>query len=294
MLATVQVQFSNCPAPHPSALTGPVTLPRLRIPADGIDLEYEQRGAGEPVVLIHGGVFPASFAILLDEEALTARHKLIRYHRAGYAGSGGVHGPLGVDRQAAHCLALMDGLGVERAHVVGHSSGGNIALQVALARPAAVRTLTLLEPALLAVPSGPFAGEAMGLYRDGDAAAAVDVWMRGVAGPHYRDAFERLAPGSFAQAVTDADTFFGQELPAVRAWEFGADDAKAVTQPTLVVLGGRSAEIGPAYGERHRLLLEWLPRAEPYVLPGATHLMHVHNPGDLASRLADFITRATG
>jgi len=268
-------------------------MERLHLPVDDVELEYEERGTGDAVVLIHGGVYAGSFAALLNEAALTARYRLIRFHRAGYAGSDRIDGPLGVDRQAAHCLSLMRRLGVGSAHVVGHSSGGNIALQVALDRPDAVRSLTLLEPALLAVPTGAFAGEAMRLYRDGQPASAVDVWMRGVAGPEYRSAFERLAPGSFAGAVADADAFFGQELPAVRDWVFSAEDARKVKQPVLLVLGGRSAEIGPAFGARHRLLLDWLPAADPYVLPGATHLMHVQNPGDLATRLARFLADAT-
>jgi pimeloyl-ACP methyl ester carboxylesterase len=253
--------------------------------------EYEKRGSGDAVVLIHGGCYAESFLSIMDSPALASRHRLVRYHRAGYAGSGRVDGPLGVDGQAAHCRALMGRLGIERAHVVGHSSDANIALQLAIDHPDAVRSLALLETALLAVPSGAFAGEAIGLWRAGDPAGAVDVWMRGVAGPAYRDAFERLAPGSFARAAAAADTFFGQELPAVRDRVFGPDEARAVKQPALVVLGGRSAEIGPAYAERHRLLLDWLPNAEPYELPGATHLMHVANPGDLAARLARFLAR---
>jgi hypothetical protein len=57
----------------------------------------------------------------------------------------------------------------------------------------------------------------------------------------------------------------------------------------LLMLGGRSREVGPAFDQRHALLLEWLPAAEPYVLAGATHLMHVQNPADAAVRLAAFL-----
>jgi pimeloyl-ACP methyl ester carboxylesterase len=53
-------------------------------------------------------------------------------------------------------------LGIERAHVVGHSSSAIMALQLALDAPDRVLSLALLEPALLAVPSGPYAGEAIG------------------------------------------------------------------------------------------------------------------------------------
>jgi pimeloyl-ACP methyl ester carboxylesterase len=112
--------------------------------------------------------------------------------------------------------------------------------------------------------------------------------MRGVAGPDYRGTLDRVLPGAFDDAVADADTFFGQELPAVGGWSFGPAEAKRIQQPALVVLGGRSHEVTPAYGRRTALLLDWLPDATRYVLPDATHLMHLQNPIAMAERLAGF------
>lgn len=261
-----------------------------RARVDGAGLAYEVRGEGEPVVLIHAGVCADWFRALPDEPAL-AGHRLVRYHRAGYGESDPLEGPLGIGRQAAHCHELMRRLGIRRAHIVGHSSSAAIALQLALDHPGAVHSLALLETALLVVPSGPFAGEAVRAYRAGDAATAVDVWLRGVCGPGYRSTLDRVLPGAFEQAVADAGTFFGQELPAIREWPFDAAAATRVTQPALVVLGGRSGEVGPAFAERHALLCGWLPRAEPFVLPAATHLLHVANPAGMAEALAGFFDR---
>lgn len=258
-----------------------------RAPAGGVELEYETRGSGDPVLFVHGGLCAVWFRDLLGRPELAA-HRLVGYHRAGYAGSGGVGGALDLRGMAAPGRALLRHLDVERAHVVGHSSGAAIALQLALDHPAAVRSLALLETALLAVPSGPFAGEAIGRYRSGDPAGAVDVWLRGVAGPGYRATLDRVLPGAFDRAVADAGTFFGQELPAVRAWSFGPEDAARVRQPVLAVLGGASGDVSPAFEERHRLLLEWLPDARPFVLPGATHLLHVDDPAGMAAALARF------
>jgi len=75
-------------------------------------------------------------------------------------------------------------------------------------------------------------------------------------------------PGVVEQAVRDAGTFFDRELPALRGWTFGQAQAKRIEQPVLAVLGARSGEVGPAFGERHDLLLAWLPDVEPFVLPG--------------------------
>ncbi len=261
----------------------------LRAVVDNIELEYEVCGAGEPVVLIHAGGCGDWFKVLLAERALTDRYQLIRYHRVGYSGSDHVAGPVSVREQAGHCRVLMRWLGVARAHIVGHSSGGNIALQVALDHPESVRSLALLEAALLIVPSGPFAGHAMQRYRAGDRIAAVNIWMAGVCGPDYRAAMEMAIPGALDHAVADADTFFGQELPAVREWSFGGDDAQRIQQPVLCVLGGRSDDVSPVFTQRHELLLDWLPNVEGYVLPRATHLLHVQNPGEMAERLVSFL-----
>jgi pimeloyl-ACP methyl ester carboxylesterase len=274
-----------------------------RARVDGVELEYEIRGSGEPVVLIHAGVFGDWFKPLLEEPALTNRSRLVRYHRVGYAGSGRVVGPVTVAEQAAHLRALMRHLGIERAHIVGHSSSGSIALQLALDAPHGVHSLALLEPALLGVPSGPQVARevlapALERYGAGDRVGAVDFFLRGVAGPDYRAVLEKAVPGAFDQAVADADTFFGQELPALRQWSFTREEARRIAQPVLAVLGARSDEVRPASGgasrvfrERQERLLDWLPNAEPFILPDATHLLQLENPRGMAEGLAAFFTR---
>lgn len=259
-----------------------------RAPLGDVTLEYELRGAGDPVVFIHGGLCAAWFQDLLHRPELEDGHRLIRYHRIGYAGSDHIAGPVSIGRQAALCHTLMGHLGVASAHIVGNSSGANIALQLAMDHPESVRSLALLEAALLAVPSGPFAGEAIRQYRAGDTTAAVDTWLRGVAGPDYRSTLDRVLPNAFDQAVADAGTFFDQELPAVRDWSFTPQDAEQIKQPALIVLGARSRTVGPAFGKRHQLLSTWLANAQPFVLAHATHLLHIDNPGGTAQRLARF------
>jgi pimeloyl-ACP methyl ester carboxylesterase len=257
----------------------------------GVELDYEVRGSGEPVVLIHAGVCADWFRGLVEEPALAGRYRLVRYHRVGYAGSSRVEGAVGVADQAAHCRSLLRHLGIGRAHVVGHSSSANMAMQLALDAPATVGSLALLETALLAVPTGPFGPQALGRYQAGDTAGAVDAWMQGVCGAGYREVLDQALPGAFDQAVADADTFFGQELPALRAWSFGQREAGRVTQPALAVLGARSREVTPVFDQRHELLLAWLPNVEPFVLPDATHLLHLQNPGGMAEALAAFFAR---
>jgi pimeloyl-ACP methyl ester carboxylesterase len=270
-----------------------------RMSVNGVELEYETRGSGEPVVLVHAGVFADWFKPLVDEPALTGRHRLVSYHRVGYAGSSRVSGPVSIAQQAGHLRGLLRHLGVERAHLVGHSSGGNIVLQLALESPEMVQSLVLMEPALPVPTLGPERMLSMRAamapvfeaYRAGDTARAVDGFMRGVSGPAYRTVLDRVLPGAFEQAVADADTFFGQELPALQQWSLAREDAGRISRPALSVVGARSMDLSPIWRARHELVLTWLPRAEGLVLPDATHLLHVEHPRAVAEALAAFFAR---
>ena len=270
------------------------TEERRAVVAD-LELEYELRGSGDPVVLIHWGVGVAWAEPLLAVPTLVDRYRLLSYSRAGFGGSTRVEGPVTMADHAEHCVLLMRRLGIERAHIVGHSSSAMIALQLALDSPDAVWTLALLESARPAPPTDTQANfvrevvePAVGRYRDGDKPGAVDTWFRGVFGSDYRETLDRALPGVFEDAVAAADAFFGQELPAVQEWSFTQEDASRITQPVLVVLGENTA---PTFPERRELLLSWLPNAEPFDLPDATHLLHAQNPGGMAEGLAAFYER---
>jgi pimeloyl-ACP methyl ester carboxylesterase len=263
-----------------------------RAPAGTAELEYDMRGTGEPVVFIHAGIFADWFEPLLSRPALRDRHALLTYHRVGYAGSSRVKDNAGIAAQAQQLAALVQHLGLPRVHVVGHSSGALIAIQLALDKPDLVQSLALLEAALPMPGAGsPGMASAISIYQSGHRDAAVDVFMRVVAGDDYHPIVERVLPGARRQAALDADTFFERELPAVRAWSFEAADARRLRMPVLVVMGGRSHEVSPIWRQRHDRLLLWIPHAESFVLPGATHLLHLENTDAMALRLAEFVAR---
>jgi pimeloyl-ACP methyl ester carboxylesterase len=273
--------------------------PMSRAHLNGIELEYETRGRGEPVVLVHAGVFAEWYKPLVDELVRAGRHRVVTYRRVGYGRSSRLTGPVSIAQQAAHLGSLMRHLGMERAHLVGHSSGGNIILQLALDAPEVVGSLAVLEPALPVQASGSerllstraFMAPVMERYRAGDKAGAVDGFMQGVTGPGYRGVLDRVLPGAFHEAVASADTFFGQELPAVQQWSFRREDAVRITQPVLAVLGEKSKAQSPIWNARQEVLLTWLPKAEGFVLPGATHLLYLENPREMAEALAAFFAR---
>jgi pimeloyl-ACP methyl ester carboxylesterase len=266
-----------------------------RAAVNGLEVEYELRGSGEPVVLIHWGVGAAWAEPLMAEPALADGYRLLTYHRAGFAGSSRIEGPISMAEHAKHCRLLMRHLEIERAHIVGHSSSAVIALQLALDSPETVHTLALMEPARPAPPTErqaefvrDFVKPAVQRYRAGDKASAVDTFFRGVFGSDYGAALDQGLPGAFEQAIADADAFFRQELPALQQWSFTQEDAARITQPVLAVLGENTT---PTFPERRELLLSWLPNVEPFDLPYATHLLHVQNPQGMAEGLTAFYAR---
>ena len=76
-----------------------VTREMERAALDGLELEYELRGSGQPVVLIHWGLSAAWGEPLMDEPALADHCRLLSYHRAGVARP---HPKEGARRQAPH------------------------------------------------------------------------------------------------------------------------------------------------------------------------------------------------
>lgn len=258
---------------------------------NGLSLEYESQGTGEPVALVHLSLYADSFAPLMNQPAL-AGYRLIRYHRRGYAGSSRTAGPVTIPEQAADLTGLLDQLGVRRAHIAGHSYGGLIALQVAQDRPDLVGSLALMEPALRVRSGGPASQDltkrmAVGFqkYREGDRAGAVDGFLTAVFAPGYRQLLDRIIPEGWEQAVRDADTFFGFEVPELQRWQFGAAEAEHITAPVLSLVGGES---DPAFNEIEQLLQGLLPQLVTGRVAGVNHLLHLRQPQLVAETLARF------
>ena len=180
----------------------------IPLPVEAGEISYSDRGAGETVVLVHAGVFSDWFLPLSESRALDS-FRVIRIRRAGYAG----HEPsrhLTIADHAGHLARLADHLGLAHAHWVGHSSGCQIVLQLALDHPGLVKTLILIEPAAgggFVVPAVEelgrrFVGPSIGAFTAGDLDTAFDLFMRGVCGEHYRSVLEqRLGVNAVDEAI---------------------------------------------------------------------------------------------
>ena len=264
------------------------------VTVNGVELEYEAIGSGEPLLLI-SPVIADGFLPLLSQPALADNHRLIRYHKRGWGGSTHTPPPVSISDHAADAAALLDHLGVRCAHIAGHSSGAAVAAQLALERPETVHSLILMELSFFSVPSGDSflqqAGPAFEAYGSGDHAGALAMFMTAVSGLEWtacRALLEERIPGAVAQSLQDADTFFGVELPALTEWDFGPGQAAAIDRPVLSVLGSETKLL---WVEVADFLRSSLPRVEELTIEGAGHLLHIQRPEPVARGLAEFLER---
>src|SRR5512135_1014124 len=204
---------------------------------DDVVMEYEVHGQGEPVLLIHLSVLADGLARpLRSQPELASRYQLIHYYRRGYMGSSLGAKPLTAALEAGDAAALLRHLGVKTAHVVGHSFGGSIALQLAVDAPDLVHSLALLEPLLPAAPGaqdrlGALFGPVLEAYRSGNKRQAVEIFNNATFGPGWETIIGQAIPGGIEQMVKAVDTFIMGELKPLQEWEFGPAEAAAIKQP---------------------------------------------------------------
>jgi pimeloyl-ACP methyl ester carboxylesterase len=128
-------------------------------------------------------------------------------------------------------------------------------------------------------------------YESGDAAGAVAAFLSSVSGldwPECQATLEENVAGAVANAIEDADTFFGIELPSLIEWTFGAEQAAAIDRPVLSVLGSRTEQLWVEVAE---FLSSSLPDVEERTIQGVGHLLHIERPEPVARTMADFVAR---
>jgi len=141
------------PARTQPARTRPADRTTAVLPLPGTGLAYEVTGDGPAVVLVHG--FGLDMRMWEPQvEHLAARYRVIRYDCRGF-GASGAFDPAVPYTHAGDLVALLDHLAIGEAVLAGLSFGGRVVLQTALAAPARVRGLVLLDAVLDGVPWDP-------------------------------------------------------------------------------------------------------------------------------------------
>jgi pimeloyl-ACP methyl ester carboxylesterase len=258
----------------------------------GMDVHYRDEGPrGAPVVLLLHGMNGSLHTWDGWAARLADSLRVVRLDLPGY----GVTGPApdGGYRVAAYVrtvAAFLDALGIARASVAGHSFGGEIAWRFALARPARVDRLVLVDP------SGYWAGGAPGgsamLARPAVRRALALVGPRWLFASSLRQAYgvpARIAPGvvdrywALARRPGNRDALLRRSATAD---PFPFDAIRGVRAPVLLMWGGRDRWIPPAAAAQFRARL---PGAALRVYPDAGHVAMEELPGPTAADARQFL-----
>jgi pimeloyl-ACP methyl ester carboxylesterase len=263
--------------------------------ANGQRLHYLRRGAGEPLLLIQGLSgnhlhWGDPFLSLLDE-----RFESVAYDHRSIGRSDPSPGPFTIADLADDAAALLAGLGLDSAHVLGISMGGMVAQELALRHPGRVRTLTLgctyaggpgsvlTDPQVVQRLAGLFmagrVGEAMKL------GFAYNVSARFAADPANLETFKRIA----AELPVGLDVLFAQ-LQAVQGHDASARLA-GIEAPTLVVHGSDDQILPVANAHA---IAERIPGARLEILDGVGHLFWWERPERSAQLVAEHATATSG
>ena len=263
----------------------------VRVAVQDAELEVRDWGSGEPIIFVQTALTADELRPVAEQPALAAFRKIL-YHRRGYAGSSPAHGAGSITRDAADCRALLAAMAIERAHIVGVSYSGAVALQLAAEAPDRAHTLVLQEPPPLHTPSAAaFVAANLRLLRRRRAAGpavALDEFLTVLIGPSWRYEMEGHLPGAVEQMERDAATFFDADLPALLAWRFSLADARRISCPVLHIGGTDS---GRWFAEVREVVLSWLPHAEDVLIAGADHSLVLTHAAQVAAALADFLRR---
>ena len=282
----------------PTSRGMPEPTTRVKV-SDKDQLDVWVAGEGEPVVLIHGAMTRDLLKPLMDELVKKDRYQVIHYGRRGHGGHGLPGETAAIPGQAADVVAVLDALGVDKAHVAGHSFGAYIALELATQAPDRLLSAVLLEPPLAQAQTEAvrqvlkeFAEVAMPLvvdkYTSGDADGAVTAFLDFTSG--VQDAVELIEPvlpeGARALAAADLNTWLQADLPAMGSW---MADPAAVTQLTTPIVWIGGAESPPLFADSRALVQEWRPAMKAATIVGAGHYFPVLQPAETATALDELV-----
>jgi pimeloyl-ACP methyl ester carboxylesterase len=220
---------------------------------DGTSLHIEERGSGEPLLLLHGFTGSArDWVHAFDLESLSASYRVIASDARGHGRSTNPTGVFTFARCAEDVLAILDHLGIARTRAVGKSLGAKTLLHVATRVPERVSAMVLVS----ATPRFPEATRAM--FRAAAAAEHTPQEWAAMRAQHVHgdDAIATLwrLPARFAENHDDM--------------HFAAERLATISARTLVVAGDRD----PLYPVELAVeLFRGIPNASLYVVPGGGH-----------------------
>ncbi|MET3859496.1 3-oxoadipate enol-lactonase [Dietzia sp. 2505] len=245
------------------------------------------QSADAPVVVLLGSL--GSDRSMWDSQVrdLARDHTVVAVDHRGHGSSDVVAGPCTIADLSGDVLALLDGMGVDRFHVVGLSLGGAVAQWLAVHEPTRVRSTALLcTAARFGEPTG-WAERAAAVREGGTGAVADAVVARWVtAGRAEQD--PALVAGLREMILATSAEGYAAACDALSVWD-GRADLGRITCPTLVVAGDEDPSTPP---DVVRELADGIPGAEFVTLSPAAHVPTVEMPERVSEVLRSHLISA--
>ena len=282
MDVTEQTRIAERPVP---ASRGAAATDVLEVP--GARLAYQVTGHGPAVVLVHG--FGLDMRMWDEQVAhLAPRFRVVRYDCRGF-GASGPYDPAIPYTHASDLAALLDHLAIAEATLAGLSFGGRVVLQAALADPARVRGLALLDAVLDGVPWDRDCAEALdGTARQARACGLLAGRAAWLAHPLFATSRQRPAVASRLAAMVAG--YPGQHWtghdPHRETRPQPIDVLEEVARPALVAVGELDV---PGFREMSAVLARRLPGAQYHQVSGAGHMINLEQPAIVNELLSRFL-----
>jgi pimeloyl-ACP methyl ester carboxylesterase len=251
-----------------------------RLEVGGLEVAYRRKGEGEPVLYLHAGAFTRMW--LPFHERLSQSVDLIAPEHPGYGETPMPDWLDGFDDLVIHYAELLEELGLERVHVVGHSLGGWIAAELAVFYPERLRSLTLIVPIGLRIEGKPWPNLAAMTPQ-----ARLD--------RTFNDKANMAAVTPDADDLDEVTHLYGEATTMARlAWSPQYDlklehRLRRVKAPALVLRAEHDRLIPDEMAERYA---ELLPNARIEAVPGTGHGLPIEQPDRAAGLVADFVAEA--
>jgi pimeloyl-ACP methyl ester carboxylesterase len=267
-------------------------MPTARI--NGVSLYYEVAGAGPPLLFVHA--FPVGRGMWAPQVEFFARHfRVIVYDCRGFGRSEAPTAPAAYSptHSVEDARGLLAHLGAVPAAVCGLSMGGNIALNLGLAHPAAVRALVLCDTGAGSADPAAFRTRCVE-YAETSRRGMDGFFESMMLWPVFGDYMRGPREAQLVREMVLAQPPHGIELTALhtlapRAPVFALRERlEALRVPTLVVCG----EWDEACVESSRFLAETVPAARLWVVPGATHFPNLDAPEAFNRTVLAFLREA--
>jgi pimeloyl-ACP methyl ester carboxylesterase len=249
---------------------------------NGLEMYYELHGAGPPLVLLHGNLSTIGTDFGKVMPALAETRRLIGVEQQGHGHTADIDRPLSIEQWAEDTAALLRQLEIGRADFFGFSSGGGVAMQIAIRHPDLVRKL---------VAGGGTSYSPEGLHAE--ILATIEyLTPEALAGSPYEKAYAETAPNP-----DDWPVLLEKIKQMDGTWAgWSPEEIQSIAAPVMVMIGDSDITRPEHAADLFRLLgggvpgdLAGLPPARLAVLPGTTHVGFMDRAEWIGSMVTEFL-----